>query len=100
MEQRLTTNRKIGIVLLATLLTLAFAAPGRGADPAPLELVQKIALHGPPDKRLDHMALDAKGNRLFVANMANASLDIIDLEAGRLVTEIGGQHGVQGVAYV
>jgi hypothetical protein len=54
------------------------------ADPTPLEQVQKIALHGPADKRLGHQGLDGKHGRLFVANMANANFDVIDFKAGRL----------------
>src|SRR5262249_3798316 len=60
---------------------------------------QKIALHGPAGKRLDHLALDAKRNRLFVANMANASFDVIDVKEGKLLKEVPDQPGVQGIAY-
>src|SRR4051812_24515957 len=86
---------------LVALTLFALASPAaRAADPAPLELVQTIALHGPAGKRLDHLALDATRTRLFVANMANASLDVIDLKAGKLLKEITDQRGVQGVAHV
>ena len=61
--------------------------------------MQKIALRGPRDKRLDHLALDAQGSRLFVANMANASLDIVDLKNGTLLKQIPEQKGIQGIAY-
>jgi hypothetical protein len=60
--------------------------------------VQIIDLKG-PSSRLDHLALDAKHKRLFVANMANASLDIVDLTEGKLVKQITGQKGIQGIAY-
>src|SRR5262245_57846501 len=83
----------------AALAALAWAASAAAADPPALELVQKIPLHGPAGKRLDHMALDAKHDRLFVANMANGSLDVVDLKAGKLVKEIADQPGIQGVAY-
>jgi DNA-binding beta-propeller fold protein YncE len=90
--------------LFAALIALGLfplaAGPGRAADPAPLELVRKIALHGPAGKRLDHLALDAKGDRLFVANMANASFDVIDLKAGKLLKSVPDRRGVQGVAHV
>ena len=48
---------------------------------------------------LDHLALDAKGQRLFLANKANNTLDIIDLKAGQVLKQIPGQNAVQGVAY-
>jgi hypothetical protein len=60
--------------------------------------VQTIPLQGPAG-RLDHLALDAGHGRLFVANMANASLDVVDLKAGKLLKQIPGQQGIQGIAY-
>ena len=45
------------------------------------------------------MALDAKRDRLFLANTANGTLDVIDLKAGKLLKQVAGQSGIQGVAY-
>jgi len=92
-------QKQIGVMLAAFCLLAPAAGSVRAADPAPLELVQKIALHGPAGKRLDHLALDAKRDRLFVANMANASFDVIDLKAGKLLKSVPDQRGVQGVAH-
>jgi DNA-binding beta-propeller fold protein YncE len=81
-------------------VSLAFAAGlARAGEPVPLELTQKISLSGPAGKRLDHLGLDGKRGRLFIANMANASFDVVDLKAGKLLKSIPGQQGVQGVAY-
>lgn len=77
-------------ILLATLATTA-------AEPE-LKLVQTIALKGRPGK-LDHLALDGKNDRLFVANKPNNSLDIVDLKTGKLVQQVGAQQGIQGIAY-
>src|SRR5436309_5961828 len=88
--------------LLLTVGAIAALGPGarvRADEPAPLERVQVIPLHGRPDEKLDHMTLDAKRDRLFVANMANRSLDVIDLKAGKVLKEIPDQRGIQGVAY-
>jgi DNA-binding beta-propeller fold protein YncE len=93
-------QKQIGVMLAAFCLLAPAAGSVRAADPAPLELVQKIALHGPAGKRLDHLALDAKRDRLFVANMANVSFDVIDLKAGKLLKSVPDQRGVQGVAHV
>src|SRR5215469_15281209 len=73
-------------------------APAAAAEPATLKLLQTIPLKGAPG-RLDHMALDGKGGRLFVANLSNDSLDVIDLKAGRLIKQVSGQGKIQGVAY-
>jgi DNA-binding beta-propeller fold protein YncE len=45
------------------------------------------------------MALDPVHHRLFVANMPNSSLDIVDLEIGKLIRQVPGQRGIQGIAY-
>ncbi|HKB36011.1 MAG TPA: hypothetical protein VKD72_06125 [Gemmataceae bacterium] len=84
---------------LFALAALGFGARARAEEPSPLERVQVIPLHGRPDKKLDHMTLDAKRDRLLVANMANRTLDVVDLKAGKLLKEVPDQRGIQGVAY-
>jgi hypothetical protein len=83
---------------LATAFGVLVWAASAAAAESPLKLVQTIPLAGPAG-RLDHLALDAKHGRLFVANMANASLDVVDLKAGKLVKQVPGQKGIQGIAY-
>jgi hypothetical protein len=88
------------VTSLATvaLVALAETACAAAGDTPPLQRVQVIPLKGPAG-RLDHLALDAKHGRLFVANMANSSLDVVDLKAGRLITQVAGQKKIQGIAY-
>lgn len=81
-------------------LSLLGLLPTLAADPPALELAQTIALPGPAAKRVDHVALDAKRDRLFVANTANNSLDVIDLKQGKVLKSIPGQDTIQGVVYV
>jgi DNA-binding beta-propeller fold protein YncE len=80
--------------LTAVLLTPSAAA----ADPPPLERVQIIALEGPAGG-LDHLAVDAKRGRLFVANTVNNSLDIVDLKAGKLIKQVPDQGRIRGIDY-
>jgi DNA-binding beta-propeller fold protein YncE len=61
--------------------------------------VKTIPLKG-KEGRFDHLAIDHKGERLFVANLSNDSLDIVDLKAGKLVKQLPGQRKAQGVAFV
>src|SRR5581483_9148197 len=68
------------------------------ADPATLQLLQTIPLKGPPG-RLDHLAIDRTHGRLFVTNLSNNSLDIVDLQAGKLLKQIPDQKKIQGIAY-
>lgn len=84
--------------ILTVLPLLAPISSANAAEPALLEHVQTIPLKGGPG-RFDHLALDAKGNRLFVANLSNNSLDVVDLKTGKLVKQIPGQQKIQGVAY-
>jgi hypothetical protein len=77
---------------------LAFAPASPAAEPAPLELVQTIVLKGKAGK-LDHLTLDSKRDRLFLANTVNGTLDVVDLKAGKLLKQVAGQSGIQGVAY-
>jgi DNA-binding beta-propeller fold protein YncE len=85
-------------MVVAILVPLASPGGCAVADEPSLKLVQSIPLRG-PTTRLDHLALDAKHARLFVANMANSSLDVVDLKAGKLLNQIPGQKGIQGIAY-
>jgi DNA-binding beta-propeller fold protein YncE len=89
----LNTTRISALVMLTSLL--CGSAQGREG---PLERVQVIPLKGPPGK-LDHQAVDSVHSRLFVANTANGSLDVIDLKAVKLLRQIPGQTGIQGIAY-
>ena len=83
-------------LILAGFL-LAGPAPAANAQSS-LELIQTIALKGKAGK-LDHLALDGKRGRLFLANTTNGTLDIVDLNAGKLLKQITGQPGIQGLAY-
>lgn len=80
----------------AILAGLAAASPARAADP--LELVQTIVLKGKAGK-LDHVALDAKRERLFLADTANGTLDVVDVKGGKLLKQLPGQTGIQGIAF-
>jgi DNA-binding beta-propeller fold protein YncE len=82
----------------AILACLPLASQARAADASSLELLQTIVLKGKAGK-LDHLALDAKRERLFLANTVNGTLDIVDLQGGKLFKQLRGQTGIQGIAY-
>jgi DNA-binding beta-propeller fold protein YncE len=81
--------------LAAPLAALVFALAAPAAE---LELVQTIPLKGKAGG-LDHLAIDAKRERLFVANKVNNTLDIVDLKAGKLLEQKSNQTAIQGIAY-
>ncbi|MFL5265823.1 MAG: YncE family protein, partial [Stellaceae bacterium] len=66
---------------------------------APLVLETKIPL-GEVRGRIDHLAIDMKRQRLFVAELGNNSLGVVDLASGKVLRRITGLSEPQGVAYV
>ena len=66
---------------------------------APLVLEAKIPL-GPVSGRIDHLGIDLKRQRLFVAELGNNSLGVVDLAAGKVLRRIANFSEPQGVAYV
>jgi YVTN family beta-propeller protein len=66
--------------------------------PAPLILEAKISL-GHVEGRLDHLAIDIGRRRLFVAELGNNSVGVVDIEARRVIKTIGGYAEPQGIAY-
>jgi hypothetical protein len=89
-----TSHYTVGAVLAALMLV----SQARAAEPS-LELTQKIELKAKKGGKLDHLALDAKRERLFLANTAEGTLDIVDLKGGKLLQQVKGQTGIQGIAY-
>ena len=68
------------------------------AEAAPLQLEAKIPL-GSVRGRIDHMAVDLKRQRLFVAELGNDSVGIVDLAGQKLIRTIPGLKEPQGVGY-
>ena len=87
--------RAIVLIAMATLPAVA-AAQTAGA---PLVLEAKIPL-GEVSGRIDHLSIDPKRQRLFVAELGNNSLGVVDLAAGKVLRRISGLSEPQGVAYV
>lgn len=92
--------------ILVTLTALLGADPQQEAPAPVLERTFPLeGVRGPADGtgipgRLDHMAYDPATGRLFVACVANGSLEAIDLESGERVGTVAGLRGPQGVAVV
>ncbi len=81
---------------------LAMAAPTSAfAQPAapPLQLETKIPL-GPIKGRIDHMAVDLAHGRLFVAELGNDSVGVVDIKSSKLERTLTGLKEPQGVGYV
>jgi YVTN family beta-propeller protein len=88
-----------GLVSLRALgCCLLFSAPALAQQPEPLRLVATVPLPR-VDGRIDHMALDVAGQRLFVSALGNNTLEVIDVRNAKHLRTITGLHEPQGVAY-
>jgi YVTN family beta-propeller protein len=106
-----TENRHLGegvhyfLLMMAIaavgVTTLAFTSASVGQPTAEksLQLETKIPL-GNVAGRIDHMAIDPERHRLFVAELGNDSVGVVDLNARKVVHRISDLKEPQGVAYI
>ena len=84
---------------LPWLLPIALlGVSSRAQSQATLRLIGTVPMPA-VEGRIDHMALDVAGQRLFVAALGNNTLEVIDARNAKLVRTIAGLHEPQGVAY-
>ena len=96
----LSVIRTAVLDFLLLLLSLVPFGNTRAADlEPPLLLEQRIPLTD-VSGRIDHMAVDLRRQRLFVAELGNGTIDIIDLTTGKVIHRIDGLREPQGIAYV
>jgi YVTN family beta-propeller protein len=94
-------NTHLALLALAGSIALLAAqdqAATQGETPR-LELEAKIPL-GNVSGRIDHMAIDLPRQRLFVAELGNNSVGVIDLKGRSVIRTLSGQKEPQGVAYL
>jgi DNA-binding beta-propeller fold protein YncE len=96
-QSRETKMQRLGVIFLIGLAALASKA--QAGEPTPLRLVQTIPLPN-VEGRIDHMAVDVKGQRLFIAALGNNTVDVLDLHAGKRIRSITGLHEPQGVGFI
>ena len=88
--------------LLWAVISLAFITiPNvRCQDTLPLKLVRKISMPNVQD-RLDHLGVDIKGKRLFIAALGEKqnTVEVVDLKSNMRASSIPGQSKPQGVFY-
>src|SRR5512143_2364827 len=87
---------------LRNILVIGLMAVGvkaQAQDATPLRLVQTIPLPN-VEGRIDHMAIDLKGQRLFIAALGNNTVEVLDLGAGKRIRSIPGLHEPQGVGFI
>lgn len=67
-------------------------------DRAPPSVEAKIPL-GDVKGRIDHLAFDPRRQRLYVAELGNNSVGIVDLAAREVIRTVAGFHEPQGIGY-
>jgi DNA-binding beta-propeller fold protein YncE len=86
--------RAIGLAVVIALPAAGWAqAPG-----PPLALDTKIAL-GAVTGRIDHLAVDLKRRQLFVAELGNDSLGVVNIAARKMRSTMPGLKEPQGIGY-
>jgi DNA-binding beta-propeller fold protein YncE len=95
----MTRSPAIAAALLVAVIALASAATAQPAASGTLELETRIALENVAG-RIDHMAVDLARGRLFVAELGNDTVGVVDLKAKKLIRVIAGLKEPQGVGYV
>jgi DNA-binding beta-propeller fold protein YncE len=86
------------VTMLAALIGMLPSAATWAADPPPLVLEAKIPL-GAVAGRIDHFAFDADRQLLFVAELGNDSVGIVDLKERKVLHRLTGLSEPQGVGY-
>ena len=89
--------RKILALSAITVLAGTAAFP-QSAEKSVLQLEGKIPL-GDVRGRIDHMAVDLKRQRLFVAELGNDTVSVVDLAKKSVVQRLTGLKEPQGVGY-
>src|SRR5690348_1853511 len=83
----------------SAIICYALATHAQAQDPTAALVPDKTVPLPQVEGRIDHMALDVAGQRLFVAALGNNTLEVIDVRNARHVRTIPGLHEPQGVAY-
>jgi len=91
-----TTGRVVAVLAIAVVM-LGVAPVAR--TPPFVRQVASIPIPG-VEGRIDHMALDESGQRLFVVALGNNTVEVLDLRAGRRARSLSGFREPQGVGYV
>jgi hypothetical protein len=80
-------TKRLAVCLIA--LIAGFATATSAQEKQALQLVQTIPLPGVTG-RLDHMGVDLERKRLFVAAVANNTLEVVDLAGAKVIKSLAG----------
>ena len=93
-------------MILRLLISIALCLPpwvaalaATNASPQPLVLETTIALPNVPG-RIDHMDIDLARKRLFVVELGNGSVDVVDLLSRKVIHRITKLDEPEGIVYI
>jgi DNA-binding beta-propeller fold protein YncE len=89
---------RIAVALALTAMALPTAGSIAAEAEPPLVLETTIPLES-VSGRIDHVAIDLGHRRLFIAELGNNSVDVIDLSQGKPIHRFTRLHEPQGVGY-
>lgn len=101
-------SRKIWIILLLVIvLVIAWkelnpstkVVPATSEKNGILRLVQTVPL-GSIEGRIDHLSIDTKGQRLFVAALGNNTVEVADLKEGKVIHSITDLNEPQSALFI
>jgi DNA-binding beta-propeller fold protein YncE len=79
-------------VLILCAFLIIMGVPAHGQSNPPMKLIRSIPLPN-VEGYFDHMAVDLKGQRLFVPGEHQRTIEVIDLRAGKVIHTITGFGG-------
>jgi DNA-binding beta-propeller fold protein YncE len=87
----------VRISLICLTLSLTSVVPQSPREPLKAAgVISMPAVEG----RIDHLAVDASGQRLFVAALGNNTVEVIDIGGMRPLKSIAGLHEPQGICFL
>jgi len=89
---------KYTMAILLVLGCYTSAAPAQNT--APLHLVQTITMDPSVEGKFDHMAVDVKGERLFLTAPKHHSIEVFDLKSGKSLHSVSGLGKPAGIVYL
>jgi YVTN family beta-propeller protein len=92
-------NQPAFVILLLSLTAVPNLSLGQSGASEPLKLETTIPM-AEVQGRIDHLSIDVRGQRLFVAALGNNSLEVIDLRENKRIHTINGLAEPQGIAYI
>jgi DNA-binding beta-propeller fold protein YncE len=87
------------IIFLAAVLIFSVSGCKAQSQTGSLQLIETIPLQN-VSGRIDHLSFDNKNNFVFVAALANNTVEVADLTNKKVIRSINNLHEPQGVAFI